>query len=306
MPSTTRKRSSAAQRAQEAAAASSSGVSLPMYESDSEEETSSSSAALPKRGRNGKAPLRAAPPALPVRAEESDLSDGGDADVLREDITMRELYQLLQAQSTQLRALQRQQDTGRSSSRAFLAEVEPSAQHSLSIKLSEADQQHYQNYEVKKQTLAHIKEQSNYLTISKIAQRITADLPGDDDPALRDLPGHLTEAYSLSRSALSAVQDISDRRVEALTVDIKLGVWVDKLGSQFKEVFDRIHANHGRSADSIQTAITEAVHCLRAQADLKKSRDPRPLNKKRNPRAGGRGGGGGGGGGGNPAAPNGP
>ena len=231
-----------------------------MYESDSEEETSSSSAALPKRGRNGKAPLRAAPPALPVRAEESDLSDGGDADVLREDITMRELYQLLQAQSTQLRALQRQQDTGRSSSRAFLAEVEPSAQHSLSIKLSEADQQHYQNYEVKKQTLAHIKEQSNYLTISKIAQRITADLPGDDDPALRDLPGHLTEAYSLSRSALSAVQDISDRRVEALTVDIKLGVWVDKLGYQFKEVFDRIHANHGRSADSIQTAITEAVH----------------------------------------------
>ena len=274
-----------------------------MYESDSEEETSSSSAALPKRGRNGKAPLRAAPPALPVRAEESDLSDGGDADVLREDITMRELYQLLQAQSTQLRALQRQQDTGRSSSCAFLAEVEPSAQHSLSIKLSEADQQHYQNYEVKKQTLAHIKE-------------------------LRDLPGHLTEAYSLSRSALSAVQDISDRRVEALTVDIKLGVWVDKLGSQFKEVFDRIHANHGRSADSIQTAITEAVHCLRAQADLKKSRDPRPLSKKRNPRGGGRGGGGGGdggggsggrgrgggrgggggggGGGGNPAAPNGP
>ena len=197
MPSITRKRSSAAQRAQEAAAASSSGVSLPMYESDSEEETSSSSAALPKRGRNGKAPLRAAPPALPVRAEESDLSDGGEADVLREDITMRELYQLLQAQSTQLRALQRQQDTGRSSSRAFLAEVEPSAQHSLSIKLSEADQQHYQNYEVKKQTLAHIKEQRNYLTISKVVQRITADLPGDDDPALRDLPGHLAEAYSL-------------------------------------------------------------------------------------------------------------
>ena len=199
---------------------------------------------------------------------------------------MRELYQLLQAQSTQLRALQRQQDTGRSSSRAFLAEVEPSAQHSLSIKLSEADQQHYQNYEVKKQTLAHIKEQSNYLTISKIAQRITADLPGDDDPALRDLPGHLAEAYSLSRSALSAVQDISDRRVEALTVDIKLGVWVDKLGSQFKEVFDRIRANHGHSTDSIQKAITEAVHCLRAQADLKKSRDPRPLSKKRNPRGG--------------------
>ena len=205
MPSLTRKCSSAAKRAQEAAAASSSGVSLPMYESDSEEETSSSSAALPKRGRNGKAPLPAAPPALPVRAEESDLSDGGDADVLREDITMRELYQLLQAQSTQLRALQRQQDTGRSSSRAFLAEVEPSAQHSLSIKLSEADQQHYQNYEVKKQTLAHIKEQSNYLTISKIVQRITADLPSDEDPALRDLPGHLAEALSLSRSALPAV-----------------------------------------------------------------------------------------------------
>ena len=43
-----------------------------MYESDSEEETSSSSAVPPKRGRNGKAPLRAAPPALPVRAEESE------------------------------------------------------------------------------------------------------------------------------------------------------------------------------------------------------------------------------------------
>ena len=79
-----------------------------MYESDSEEETSSSSAAPPKRGRNGKAPLHAAPPALPVCAEESDLSDGGEADVLREDITMCELYQLLQAQSTQLQALQRQ------------------------------------------------------------------------------------------------------------------------------------------------------------------------------------------------------
>ena len=84
MPSLTRKRSTATKRAQQVAVASSSGVSLPMFESDSEKETSSSSAAPPKRGRNGKAPLRAAPPALPVRAEESDLSDGGEADVLRE------------------------------------------------------------------------------------------------------------------------------------------------------------------------------------------------------------------------------
>ena len=224
----------------------------------SEEATSSSSAAASKRGRNGKAPLRAAP-ALPNRADENDLSDSDEADVPRDDITMRELYQLLKTQSTQLQALQRQQDTGRSSSRAFLAEAESSAQHSLSIKLSEADQQHYQNYEVKKQTLTNIKEQSHYLTISKIAQRITADLPGNEDPALQDLPDHLADALSLSRSALSAVQDISDRRVEALTVDIQLGVWVDKLGYQFKEVFDRIHANYGRSADQIQTAINEAV-----------------------------------------------
>ena len=104
---------------------------------------------------------------------------------------MREVLQLLQTQSTQLQtqstqleALQRRQDTGRSSTRAFLAEVESSAQHSLSIKLNEADQQHYQNYDVKKQTMAHINEQSHYLTISKIAQRITDDLPGDADPAL--------------------------------------------------------------------------------------------------------------------------
>ena len=96
---------------------------------------------------------------------------------------MRELYQLLKTQNTELKtqsaqlsALQRQQNTGRSSSRAFLAEVESSAQHSLSIKLNEADQQHYQNYDVKKQTMAHITEQSHYLMISKIAQRLTDDL----------------------------------------------------------------------------------------------------------------------------------
>ena len=217
----------------------------------SEEETSSSSAAAPTGGRNGKAPRRTvrATPTLPNQ-EENDLSDGDDEDVPREDITMREVFQLLQTQSTQLetqstqlQALQRRQDTGRSSTRAFLAEVESSAQHSLSIKLNEADQQHYQNYDVKKQTMAHIDEQSHYLTISKIAQRITDDLPGDADPALQDLPDHLADAISLSRSAFSAVQDISDRRVDALTVDIQLGVWVDKLGYQFKEVFDRIHAN---------------------------------------------------------------
>ena len=39
-------------------------------------------------------------------------SDDGDADVPRDNITMRELYQLLRAQSAQLSALQRQQDTG--------------------------------------------------------------------------------------------------------------------------------------------------------------------------------------------------
>ena len=238
----------------------------------SEEETSSSSAAAPTGGRNGKAPRRAAraAPTLPAQ-EENDFSDGDEEDVP----TIREVIQLLQTQSTQLQALQRQQDTGRSSTRAFLAEVEPSAQHSLSIKLNEADQQHYQNYDVKKQTMAHINEQSHYLMISKIAQRITDDLPGDADPALQDLPDHLADAISLSRSALSAVQDISDRRVDALTVNIQLGVWVDKLGYQFKEVFDRIHANYGRSADQIQTAINEAVSCLRAQADLKKSHDRR-------------------------------
>ena len=283
----------------------------------SEEETSSSSAAALTGGRNGKAPRRTAraAPTLPSQ-EENDVSDGDDEDVPREDVTMREVLQLLQTQSTQLQtqstqleALQRRQDTGRSSTRAFLAEVEPSAQHSLSIKLNEADQQHYQNYDVKKQTMAHINEQSHYLTISKIAQRITDDLPGDADPALQDLPDHLADAISLSRSALSAVQDISDRRVDALTVDIQLGVWVDKLGYQFKEVFDRIHANYGRSADQIQTAINEAVSCLRAQADLKKSHDRRSSNKNRNGnnhRGGGRGNGGGGGGGGNAAAPNGP
>ena len=130
----------------------------------SEEETSSSSAAAPTGGRNGKAPRRTAraAPTLP-RQEENDFSDGDEEDVPREDITMREIFQLLQTQSTQLQtqstqlqALQRRQDTGRSSTRAFLAEVESSAQHSLSIKLSEADQQHYQNYDVKKQTMAHI------------------------------------------------------------------------------------------------------------------------------------------------------
>ena len=136
MPSITRKRSTAAH----AAAASSSSSSSPAFDYDSEEEPSLSSAAIPKRGRNGKESLRTAPPALPPLAEESDFFDDG-ADMPRGDITMRELYQLLKTQNTELKtqsaqlsALQRQQNTGRSSSRAFLAEAESSAQHSLSIK----------------------------------------------------------------------------------------------------------------------------------------------------------------------------
>ena len=63
MPSITLERSTTADRAQHAAAASSPSVPFPTFESDSEEDTSSSSAAAPKRGRSGKAPLRAAPPA---------------------------------------------------------------------------------------------------------------------------------------------------------------------------------------------------------------------------------------------------
>ena len=121
-----------------------------VFDLESEEETSSSSAAATS-GRNGKAPRRTASAAPPLPGqEEDDFYDGVEEDVPREDITMREILQLLQTQSTQLQALQRRQDTGRSSARAFLAEVEPSAQHSLSIKLNEADQQHYQNYDVKK------------------------------------------------------------------------------------------------------------------------------------------------------------
>ena len=117
MHSTTRKFSTAADRASvRAAAVTSSHISSSGLTSDSEEESSSSSAPVSKRGRHGKAPLRAAPPTLPEHAEESDLSDDGGADVPRGDITMRELYQLLKIQSAQLSALQRQQDTGRSSS----------------------------------------------------------------------------------------------------------------------------------------------------------------------------------------------
>ena len=98
----------------------------------SEEETSSSSAAALTGGRNGKAPRRTAraAPTLPSQ-EETAYSDGDDEDVPREDVTMREVLQLLQTQSiqlqtqsTQLEALQRRQDTGRSSTRAFLAEVD--------------------------------------------------------------------------------------------------------------------------------------------------------------------------------------
>ena len=124
---------------------------------------------------------------------------------------------------------------------------------------------------MKKQTLYYIKEQSNFLTISKIAQRIKADLQSDEDPALGGLLDHIAEATSISRGALSTVEHVSDKRVYALAMDIQLGIWVDKLGYQFKEVFDRIHADHGRSADCIQVAISEAVNCLRAQADLRKS-----------------------------------
>ena len=67
----------------------------------SEEETSSSSAAALTGGRNGKAPRRTAraAPTLPSQ-EENDVSDGDDEDVPREDVTMREVLQLLQTQST--------------------------------------------------------------------------------------------------------------------------------------------------------------------------------------------------------------
>ena len=77
----------------------------------------------------------------------------GGNDLPRDRVAMREICQLLRTQSAQVSALQRQQDAGRSSFRGFLAEAESSAQHSLSLKLSEADQQYYQNYELKKQTM---------------------------------------------------------------------------------------------------------------------------------------------------------
>lgn len=87
----------------------------------------------------------------------------------------------------------------------------------------------------------YIEEHSTSLTISKILKRILDDLPGDEDPALSDLPENNAEAISLSRSALFTVQHVSDQHVDALSVDIQLGVWVGKLGYQFKEVCDRIH-----------------------------------------------------------------
>ena len=89
MHSTTRKLSTAADRASvRAAAVTSSHISSSGLTSDSEEESSSSSAPVSKRGRHGKAPLRAAPPTLPDHAEESDLSDDGGADVPRGDVTI--------------------------------------------------------------------------------------------------------------------------------------------------------------------------------------------------------------------------
>jgi hypothetical protein len=77
----------------------------------------------------------------------------GGNDLPHDRVAMREICQSLRTQSAQVSALQRQQDAGRSSFRGFLAEAESSAQHSLSLKLSEADQQYYQNYELKKQTM---------------------------------------------------------------------------------------------------------------------------------------------------------
>ena len=77
----------------------------------------------------------------------------GGNDLPRDRVAMREICQSLRTQSAQVSALQRQQDAGRSSFRGFLAEAESSAQHSLSLKLSEADQQYYQSYELKKQTM---------------------------------------------------------------------------------------------------------------------------------------------------------
>ena len=64
---------------------------------DSQAELSSSSSPVPKHHCHGKAPSRSTLPQLPeyASAEESDFDfDGGD-DVPRDDVTMRELYQLL-------------------------------------------------------------------------------------------------------------------------------------------------------------------------------------------------------------------
>ena len=60
-----------------------------------------------------------------ARTEESDFHDDSRVDMPRDGVTMRELYQLLRTQSAQRSALQRQQNTGRSSSVLSLQSPNP-------------------------------------------------------------------------------------------------------------------------------------------------------------------------------------
>merc|ERR1719399_17532 len=198
---------------------------------------------------------------------------------------MRDLYALLKEQTQRIAELEsRSQDGASSSSRDPVKSIEDDARALLSVALSDSASQRYQNYDVKLKVQEDIKEKSRYNVLERIAAFASEGIIPDGD-VFDELPRNVQHLLDRAQTALFRIEELSSQRVAKLDVEIQIAVWIDQLGPAFKEVFERVHANHGGGIESIQKSITEAVACLRAQRDLQA------------PRGGGGSGGGGGGGG---------
>ena len=249
--------------------------------------------------RSASARRSASPSPVPSGAGHDDLDDDFDDD-FDDDLdqaeahpTMRDLYALLKEQTKRMEEqtqriaelASRSQDGASSSSRDPVKSIEDDARALLSVALSDSASQRYQNYDVKLKVQEDIKEKSRYNVLERIAAFASEGIIPDGD-VFDELPRNVQHLLDRAQTVFFRIEELSSQRVAKLDVEIQIAVWIDQLGPAFKEVFERVHANHGGGIDSIQKSITEAVACLRAQRDLQA------------PRGGGGSGGGGGGGGG--------
>merc|ERR1719399_1304738 len=185
---------------------------------------------------------------------------------------MRDLYALLKEQTQRIAELEsRSQDGASSSSRDPVKSIEDDARALLSAALSDSASQRYQNYDVKLKVQEDIKEKSRYNVLERIAAFASEGIIPDGD-VFDELPRNVQHLLDRAQTALFRIEELSSQRVAKLDVEIQIAVWIDQLGPAFKEVFERVHANHGGGIDSIQKSITEAVACLRAQRDLQAPR----------------------------------